>query len=104
MQIRLETRSARKVSTAAAFGRSIETCPRSYQFRSASSPGLGSAFNVAGTKDQVGNFVRPDFRLAPDHGRAAQAGAAEAPIVQAIIGLTTLLSLDSLHPQLGKSL
>ena len=28
----------------------------------------------------------------------------EAPIVQAIIGLTTLLSLDSLHPQLGKSL
>ena len=45
------------------FGTCMQTQPRNtYHFRSAFAPGLSfSLFNAAGTKEQVGNFVRADF-------------------------------------------
>jgi alpha-galactosidase len=45
------------------FGTMIQTRPRdTYHFRSAACPGLVfSPFNVAGTREQVGKFIAPDF-------------------------------------------
>jgi alpha-galactosidase len=45
------------------YGTILQIRPRdTYHFRSGASPGLAFAmFNVAGTKDQVGSFVPPDF-------------------------------------------
>lgn len=45
------------------FGTMIQTRPRdTYHFRSAACPGMVfSPFNVAGTKEQVGKFIEPDF-------------------------------------------
>jgi alpha-galactosidase len=45
------------------FGTCFQTRPRNtYHFRSASSPGLVfSLFNVAGTREQVGNFIPSDY-------------------------------------------
>jgi alpha-galactosidase len=45
------------------FGTCMQTRPRNtYHFRSAFSPGLSfSLFNAAGTREQVGDFVRADF-------------------------------------------
>ena len=45
------------------YGTLLQIRPRdTYHFRSGFAPGLGFAlFNVAGTKDQVGSFIPPDF-------------------------------------------
>ena len=45
------------------YGTLLQIEPRNtYHFRSGFAPGLGFAlFNVAGTKDQIGNFIPPDF-------------------------------------------
>ena len=47
------------------FGTILQIRPRDdYHFRSGSSPGLAFAlFNVSGTREQVGAFIRPDFPL-----------------------------------------
>jgi len=45
------------------YGTLLQIQPRNtYHFRSGFAPGLGFAlFNVAGTKDQIGSFIPPDF-------------------------------------------
>jgi alpha-galactosidase len=45
------------------YGTLLQIRPRNtYHFRSGFAPGLGFAlFNVAGTKDQIGSFIPPDF-------------------------------------------
>ena len=81
MRIRSETSWARKASSywRPHYGTVLQMRPHdNYHFRSGFAPGLSFAlFNAAGTKDQVGSFIPPDFPfdVAPDPGGAAQTTA-----------------------------